>query len=384
MPVGSVSRWTGKSRRWIVHLSGQRTRLAPRLQHGQPPGRGPGLGLEVDADDGGLAPGVGKERQRSRPQRALDGRGVAGALHMHPGDVADARLGRVPADGGALGGGATGSANRRAAATSAARRRPGGHSGRCCRRNCSISATSSEAGGRSLSGRRPGASSSLVARLQLGHVRLDLRVLGRRSRRGSDRTAATASSRSARSASRLSRRQRPLHEGQRGLGVLDPRDVVRDVGPEAGRGDPLLAARRVEHADDAGGPLVARGPHAQPRRQLGIGGAAADAHRPRVRNLGQQRAQREDQGGVAPAGQLQHGGAVGPPLEVRLGRHADDEVARQITGAAPARTPWPATRSRARSPNRPCSARAAATVRSGRTPRGRSRRTSRPGSCVAR
>src|SRR5262249_33273505 len=100
-----------------------------------------------------------KERQRPTVDRALDRRAVRNVLHEHPGDVTDSGLRRMPGDGRLLGG--TGRSG-----TDEEERRgddDGGpdHSGRCWRRNCSISATSSEAGGKSLGPGAAGGASSV-------------------------------------------------------------------------------------------------------------------------------------------------------------------------------------------------------------------------------
>src|SRR5262245_51038158 len=48
------------------------------------------------------------------------------------------------------------------------------------------------------------------------------------------------------------------HESEGGLRILHPRDIVRDVGPQARRGHTFLPADGVEHAHDSRGALVAR------------------------------------------------------------------------------------------------------------------------------
>src|SRR5206468_12288702 len=94
------------------------------------------------------AAGVRKERQGLAVHRAFDRGNLGDVLHENPGDVTDPRLRGVPGDGGPVGrdGGFRGEEEAERGGGE-----PGpGHSGRCWRRNCSISATSSAAGGRSL------------------------------------------------------------------------------------------------------------------------------------------------------------------------------------------------------------------------------------------
>src|SRR5207237_1098253 len=50
-------------------------------------------------------------------------------------------------------------------------------------------------------------------------------------------------------------------------------------------------------------------------------------HRPGVQQLGQQRAERQNQGGARPPGQIEDRAAVGAPLQVRLDGYPDDEIA---------------------------------------------------------
>src|SRR5207248_9209955 len=112
--------------------------------------QGARLRLEIDPHHGGLAPCVGKERERARSERPLDRGGLAGAGDVHPGDVARVRTLGVPADAEAFGGGRGRSGEEQGGDGRRGETRGARHSGRCCRRNCSISSTSSEAGGRSL------------------------------------------------------------------------------------------------------------------------------------------------------------------------------------------------------------------------------------------
>ncbi len=110
--------------------------------------------------------GVGEEHERVAIDGSLDGGALGSTAQLEERRVADAWLRRVPADRQTLGGGDAGGKEqqsrgekREAAEDSAV----DSHSGRCCRRNCSISATSSDAGGRSLSGAGAGAGDSSSA-----------------------------------------------------------------------------------------------------------------------------------------------------------------------------------------------------------------------------
>ncbi len=141
-----------------------------------------------------------------------------------------------------------------------------------------------------------------------------------------------ASFRSVRSASVLSRLEDTADERERGLRVLDAGDVVRHVGPEARRRDAFVAAGRVEHADDARRPFVPGRADAEPRGQLGIIGAAREAHGPRVGHLAEQGPERQDERSAHAPGQLEHARAVRAPLEMRLDGHADDQVALELRG----------------------------------------------------
>ena len=85
------------------------------------------------------------------------------------------------------------------------------------------------------------------------------------------------------------------HERERRLGVRGRGDVVRDRRPQAGRRQPRLLAGGVEHADDPGRPLVGGGRQPEPRDERGIGGQTGDRDRPRVGNVGEQRAERHHQ-----------------------------------------------------------------------------------------
>ena len=107
---------------------------------------------------------VAKEGQRPPINGALDPCRLRHVSHVEPRDVTEARMRRMPDDVGPLARESTpGQRASNHTAGEDTRARDPAHSGRCCRRNCSISATSSEAGGRSLP--RPGsADGSSVSR----------------------------------------------------------------------------------------------------------------------------------------------------------------------------------------------------------------------------
>ena len=131
-----------------LHASLCAPRLASRLDDSDPPGMSAGLRLEIDAEEGRVAARVWKEREGLAVDRALDRRAVDHVFHENPGDVAHPGLRGVPADGGLLG--RDGGFGYKEKAERSEDDPGPGHSGRCWRRNCSISATSSAAGGRSL------------------------------------------------------------------------------------------------------------------------------------------------------------------------------------------------------------------------------------------
>jgi hypothetical protein len=136
--------------------------ILARPQDGQPPRLRAGFGLHVEADQRRLPAGVREEMERPSHHGALDDRLGRHPGDVYPGDVADPRACGMPDDLERMGAGGH-------------RRRddedgededgetPGmpaaGHSGRCCRRNCSISSIRSAAGGRSPGSTRRSSSS---------------------------------------------------------------------------------------------------------------------------------------------------------------------------------------------------------------------------------
>src|SRR5262249_44857448 len=118
-------------------------------------------------------------------------------------------------------------------------------------------------------------------------------------------------------------------QGERGPRVLDARDVVRDIGPEARRGNALLLADRVEHTDEPARSLVLRRAYPQADSQLRIPRRAGQAYRSGLGHLGAPRPHRDQQGRLALPRQLEPRGAVGLPAKMRLDGHAHYDVPRQ-------------------------------------------------------
>ena len=87
---------------------------------------------------------------------------------------------------------------------------------------------------------------------------------------------------------RLEQLAEPVAERERGARARRERDVVRHGRPQARRREARVLARVVEHADDPGRPLVARGLEAEALDQLRVGGAPGD--RRRVACAGRRRA----------------------------------------------------------------------------------------------
>ena len=132
------------------HRAAQLVWIDARLEHRKAPRMSARLRVDVEAEQRGVTAGVREERERSSADGALDDGRVGRAAHVHPADVTDARSYGVPGHDetvGALGGERQ---ERQREHRGRARRAAPRHSGRCCRRNCSISSTSSDAGGRSL------------------------------------------------------------------------------------------------------------------------------------------------------------------------------------------------------------------------------------------
>src|SRR5262245_30368396 len=104
-----------------------------------------------------------KEGERNSAECPADHGVGTGGDHLDDHDISHSRGGRVPFDAGGRGNGCR-QPHRKQCKTGgeAVRDAPegGGHSGRCRRRNCSISSTSSAAGGRSLAAAGGGSSSS--------------------------------------------------------------------------------------------------------------------------------------------------------------------------------------------------------------------------------
>ena len=96
--------------------------------------------------------------------------------------------------------------------------------------------------------------------------------------------------------------------------------------PQRRRGDARLAAGHAQHADDAGGALVAGTAQLQALGQLLVVGGAVDRHRAGVRHIGQQRPEGHDEPRLEVLGDAEHVPAERRPAEVRLDPLEDDHV----------------------------------------------------------
>ena len=90
---------------------------------------------------------------------------------------------------------------------------------------------------------------------------------------------------------------------------------------------PALAADVVQHADDPGRPLVARGREPEPLDELLVGRAAGDRRRARVRHVGEQRAERDQQLDPELAREADHQVGERAPAQVRLDPEQQHDVA---------------------------------------------------------
>ena len=105
-------------------------------------------------------------------------------------------------------------------------------------------------------------------------------------------------------------------------------DVVRDARPQRRRRDPGLRAGRLQHSGDAGRTLVVGRRHAELCDECLVGGDPGQMDRPRVRDVGQQRAERDDHLAVEDLGELEHLLAEPAPAVGRLRTLQEHEVAR--------------------------------------------------------
>ena len=102
---------------------------------------------------------------------------------------------------------------------------------------------------------------------------------------------------------------------------------MRHGRPQAHRRDARAAARVEEHADDAGRPLVARELQPELVDELRIGRRARDRRRPRVRHVGDERAERHGELDAELAREIGDDLAERPPAVVRLDADEEDRVA---------------------------------------------------------
>ena len=121
--------------------------------------------------------------------------------------------------------------------------------------------------------------------------------------------------------------RRALHEGERRLRRGRRGHVVGDGGPERRRRDAGLATCVVQDAHDAGRALVARALETEARHQVGIGGRTGDPHRPRVGDVGQQRAERKHHLDAQLARDPHHLLAERPPSQLGLDAYEHDDIA---------------------------------------------------------
>ena len=102
---------------------------------------------------------------------------------------------------------------------------------------------------------------------------------------------------------------------------------MRHRGPEARGGDARAPARVVDDADDPGRALVAGGLEAELLDQVRVGRAPRHRRRPRVRDVGEQRAERDDQLDAELAREVDDQAAERAPAQVRLDAEEQDGVA---------------------------------------------------------
>ena len=129
---------------------------------------------------------------------------------------------------------------------------------------------------------------------------------------------------------RVEQQREAREQRERRLGVGRLRDVVRDGRPQARRRDAGFLAGVVHDADDAGRALVGRGCEAELVGEVAVG-RAGHGHRARVRRVGQEAAERDDELGAALARHLDDAARVELPAVLRLDadHHRDVVAARQ-------------------------------------------------------
>ncbi len=119
-------------------------------------------------------------------------------------------------------------------------------------------------------------------------------------------------------------------QGQRRLGARRLRDVVRHRRPDRQRGYPGPAARVLDDPDDAGRAFVARRLQVQAAGDALVRRGAAHRHRPGVRRVGQQRAERHDHLHAELVAALEQLGRERLPPHVRLDAADQDHVAADV------------------------------------------------------
>jgi hypothetical protein len=101
----------------------------------------------------------------------------------------------------------------------------------------------------------------------------------------------------------------PIAERAGGARARRERDVMGNGRPEARRRQPLLATRVLEHTDDPGRAFVARMLEPEAGHELRVAGRSGHGRRPGVRDVGEQRTERDEQ------------------LDLEVPREVDDELA---------------------------------------------------------
>ena len=120
---------------------------------------------------------------------------------------------------------------------------------------------------------------------------------------------------------------------ERALRVRHDRDVVRDRGPQRGGGDPGVGRGGLEAADDAGRALVGRRAEADAVDERLVGGDAGDGDGARVRDVGEQRAERGHHLHAERLGEVDDRLAERAPADRGLGAGEQDQVARRARDA---------------------------------------------------
>src|SRR5262249_40385806 len=131
-----------------AELPAEPLRIEPGLEDREAPRFDARLRIKVDTEQSGVPARVWKERERLITDGPFDDRRIRRPPNVQPGDVADRRPRRMAGDEQTVGG--TDGARQKREREHDGHAPGARHSGRCCRKNCSISSTSSDAGGKSL------------------------------------------------------------------------------------------------------------------------------------------------------------------------------------------------------------------------------------------